>query len=205
VAGRGDQGCTEWFGEALRHPCTADLLSTTGMVRGHPEMPSTTDWIQAIAAAASTVTTCVALAISLIALDVARQSDERQDRQERQQYADKIYIGEAPLSVLSAFPQGDPDDIGQVVVNASGVQVEDVWVRDATGHRQVVIEGVQRCTRYALPQDFQPAELYFTDPIGHWRRPYGEQVLEVPDEDFAPLPERTDPTEAYADLPDCAG
>jgi hypothetical protein len=137
-------------------------------------------------------------------LDLAERNERRLDRQDRQLYANKVYMGEPSPIEYRDHPPEPGSDIWRVVINASGLQVEDVWVADDFG-RSVNIRGVQRCIMYALPADFEAKHLYFTDPNGRWHRPYGGQLEEV-SLDAHPLPESdTDNSPWYAVLQDCAG
>ncbi len=119
--------------------------------------------------------------------------------------------------------------IWQVVINPGGIQVEDVLVTNKDRDEYVRIGGLERCSMYYLPHwvsddpdedapdspgpgsvDFDPGDLYFTDPVGHWRRPVGGQVSSVSDQDFDALLSRLGPADngiaPYSDvLPDCAG
>lgn len=119
---------------------------------------------------------------------LARQ-EERQDRQERQEVASKVYLGEAPQYYRQDISEDDrcppPDGCrNRVVINASGTQVNNVWIEYENGNH-IKIQGIQRCTLYDLPiypkdgdrtaqneplRQFEPEALYFTDANGSWVR-----------------------------------
>jgi hypothetical protein len=202
-------------------------------------------WVQAGAAIATTVATVVALVLSLSALTLAQTNESRLDRQDRQRFAEKIHVGEPPAAVYEQRSEQDcaaaaasdqpdchpkeDDRVWLVVINASGIQVEDVWVTNRDGDQFIRIGGLERCSMYALPHrvspepdwnatgrdepsvEFQPEELYFTDPVGHWRRPLGGQVEPVTEEAFKRFPAADRDVEDYGIspwsdmLPNCAG
>lgn len=121
------------------------------------------------------------------------------------------------------------DRIWYQVINPSGIQVEDVWVTNKSRNEVVAIGGLERCSMYYLPHwvsdepnrnapdrdlpghvEFTPGELYFTDPVGHWRRPLGGQVEWVPDEEYRRIKDglaaEDNGISPYSDmLPNCAG
>ena len=123
---------------------------------------------------------------------VVSEQDAERDAQDagardRQLYADKVYLAEPSPEDARAHPP-EPGTAGWLaVVNASGLQVEDVWVSDGAG-RAISIRSAARCTMYALPADFDPEHLYFTGPNGRWHRPFGRDEVEVPLRAF-PAPE----------------
>ena len=172
---------------------------------------------QTWAAIVSAVVAAVALALSwqwnqqndkVTARQEARLDvqEQRLDRQEVEQYASKVYLGEAPRYFYEEF--GGRPDVGEitwVVINASGTQVNGAWVEgapDPTGRSTAInIDGVQRCTLYSLPPDFQPVALHFTDPYGDWRRPLGARL----DRGYQPmLPEDTGDAPYLMDVRDCS-
>ena len=138
-------------------------------------------------------------------LTLAESNELRLNKQELQQYANKIYLGEPSPAEYIRHPLPRVTDIWHVVINASGLQAENVWVADDTG-RTVRIQGLQRCSMYALPPDFEVKHLYFTDPYGDWYRPYGGQLEVVKEEEFRPPPNPdTDDSPWFEPVQNCAG
>ena len=135
-------------------------------------------------------------------------NEARQNRQDVQQYADKIYLGEPPTSVYAhdRHPVALRGQIWRVVINASGVQAENVWVTDGDG-LSINIRGLQRRSMYAFPVGFKVEHLYFTDPNGNWHRRFGGQVERVPDDRYiAPPAEDTGGNSAWDEpIENCAG
>lgn len=138
----------------------------------------------------------MAAGLSVVATGVltyyAYSADDRQYDQERTQYANKVYIGEAPQHEYAKMGE-DVHKPRLVVINASGTQVEHTWVQAKNG-RVIRLQGVQRCTMYALPYDFGPKDLYFSDPYGNWHRSFGGQVDRAPQD-------LVEPTRGSADSP----
>ena len=135
----------------------------------------------AVAAAAAVV---ILLAVQQAgrAADAGRQGepDVAEDAQllggqDRQLYADRVYLGESPQD----HPEHPTEPDERVVVNAGGLPLEGVWVADDAG-RAISIRFAQRCTMYALPADFEAEHLYFTDPYGRWHRPFEGPLRRVP-------------------------
>jgi hypothetical protein len=170
---------------------------------------------QTRAAIASAVVAAVALALSwqwnrqndkVTARQEARLDvqEQRLNRQEVEQYASKVYLGEALQYFYEEF--GRPEGGTWVVVNASGTQVNGAWVEggpDENGQPTAInIDGVQRCTLYSLPPGFRPVALYFTDPYGDWRRRLGAQL----EGGYQPMPAEDTGVSPYVmDVEDCSG
>jgi len=133
-------------------------------------------------------------------LALAERNETRLEKQDLQQIAIRVYLGEPSRQGYERHPTQERGQVWRVVINASGLQVENVWVADDNG-RSVKIQGLQRCSMYALPPDFVPRHLYFTDPNGRWHRGYGGQIdtfwLPPPDSD-------TDDSPWFEPLQDCA-
>jgi hypothetical protein len=156
-----------------------------------------TDRLTAVSTAAAAVFAMLAFAVSCDSLatsnesfGLARQNEERQKRQEAERYANQIYLGEAPIDAYRkhSVPKGE---LWYVVVNASDVQAENVWVTNKDG-LSINIWGLQRCAMYAFPSDFRPEHLYFTDPNRvNWHRKFGGAPEQLPDDQNRPRqPER---------------
>ena len=136
--------------------------------------------------------------------NAAEQDAQRLGREDRRAYADKVYVGEPSPEEYRDHPSPPGSAGWQVVVNASGLQVEDVWVADGSG-RAISIRSAAGCTMYALPAGFEAEDLYFTDPNGRWHRPSGGQAVEVP-RNAHPAPETDSGDPAWeAPLGECAG
>lgn len=191
------------------------------------------DWIQVASDAVTALAAVASLLLSYTALQLAGENERRLDRQDRlqaQQYAVNVYIGAAPPAVYEDDPEecatravdepschGRPPAPGHlwwVIINAGGLPVEDAWVRDASGEFTVVIASLERCTMYALPvevmdeldrrREFRPAELFFTDSTGSWRRVFGEAGVEP--RQHVPRPQQDDGVVLWSEpVPNCAG
>ena len=136
--------------------------------------------------------------------NLSEQHEEDLSRQDRQVYADKVYLGEPSPQDYRDHPPPSGSAGWRVVVNASGIQVEDVWVADGSG-REISIRSAARCSMYALPADFEAEDLYFTDPNGRWHRQFGGQVVEVPLHAY-PTPETDSGDPAwFVPLGECSG
>jgi hypothetical protein len=109
----------------------------------------------------------------------AAATNERLDWEQTHQHASKIYLGEAPQYFYREFDR-DEDLITWVVLNASGIEVNNVWI-EGKNDKWIGIQGIQRCTMYSAPlytedgTEFVPVAVHFSDPIsvdGHfiWRR-----------------------------------
>ena len=104
---------------------------------------------------------------------VADRMAEGVEWERQHQYSNKVYLGEAPQYYYAAFP--DAVIPTMVVINASGIELGDVWIEGTDG-RGVKIDGIQRCTLYSVPLTtrdgvaFVPEAVYFRDPYGTWRR-----------------------------------
>ena len=134
-----------------------------------------------IAASATVVATLVAGAT----LFYADRNERRLEWDRTHQYANKVYIGEAPQYYYEKYPRKEGDPITRVVINASGIEVRDVWVEGrnegGTGGDGIKIEGIQRCTMYSVPlttkdeEPLDPKAVHFTEPYAeegsfNWRR-----------------------------------
>jgi hypothetical protein len=130
---------------------------------------STGDIIIAVATAAGTV-------IALIALVVSCHTEARVQQDETQQNASKVYVEEAPkyayTYAFNNYPMSNSDGIVWVVMNASDVQIGNVWVEGKNG-KWDFMNNVQGCSLYALPQGFKPVAIDFSDSYGQWRRAVG--------------------------------
>jgi len=170
-------------------------------------------WVAAGGSVLSAGGAIVALSLSSASLQQSEANADRLQQQDQRRYADRIYIGEPPVSVYGdlsnpltrarcdARPAGVPgchptnrdQNIWFVVINASGAQAQDVWVADSEG-RVVAIHGLERCSMYAMPYElpteaaapgpYRPAVLYFSDPSGHWRRPMGGALESLSRDEF---------------------
>jgi hypothetical protein len=121
--------------------------------------------------------TVVATIIALLALRVSFQTENRVQQDGTQQNASKVYLGEAPKYAYTYAYQNHlvskPDEIVWVVMNASDVQIGNVWVEGENG-KWDFINNVQGCSLYALPYGFgQPVAIDFSDSYGQWRRAVG--------------------------------
>lgn len=156
----------------------------------------------------SAVLALLALPISVVSVVFASHNDDRLqeqadrlDRQETQQFASKVYIGEVPQYVYDEYgPRVGRPPVWSVI-NASGIQVDDVWVEGKDG-RSVRLGAVQRCTIYTFRKDFAPAVVYFTDPFGEWNRPV-ERPLAVGRKATPADPSAE--SQVTVDLRNCAG
>jgi hypothetical protein len=93
--------------------------------------------------------------------------------------APQYYSGSDGISQDKRCADGEDNCRDRVIINASGTQINNVWVEyEQEGLRQM-IQGIQRCTLYDLkrypdPEDegdqIEPQYLYFTDAHGKWRR-----------------------------------
>lgn len=159
----------------------------------------------AIGTVASAVLAAAALGVSFRAYSIADSADQRAQHREERQHAEAVYLGEAPRAAYTN--QGvrrlaEGQAIWRMAYNASGIQIENVWVRSVDG-RTVRIQGMQACTMYALPSSFVPADLFFTDPRGEWRRHANSGVL---DDRFEPMPaDDTDDSPWYDTIGNCSG
>jgi hypothetical protein len=130
------------------------------------------------------------------------QQEERLDRQEEQQYANNVYVGEAPDYFEHKI---EGQQITWVVINATGTELYDVWVEgkenDKGERTSINIDGIQRCTMYSLDAGFEPTGVHFKDPHGVWYRslhgPLRHDYQPMPDPDTANSP-------AYQDVQDCS-
>lgn len=168
----------------------------------------------AMAAIVSAAVAVVAIPISIVSLVYANRSDarlevqdnrqqvqeERLDRQDKQQYASKVYVGEVPQYFYTDFRSHGVAPVVWAVINASGTQLDDVWVEEKDGSA-VLFGVVQRCTFYTLYDDFDPVAVHFTDPYGKWRRGVGIAL----ESDAAPVPDVKYGSEYTADLKNCSG
>jgi predicted protein tyrosine phosphatase len=166
---------------------------------------SRADKLSALSALAAALLAAAALAVSVVSLGLGRDNEDRLDREERQQYASKVYVGEARhrKRIRKSVPGSVwPDRRFGMNINMSGVQMENVWV-EGRDRRTVRMQGVQRCSMYALPATFIPVDLYFSNPVGHkWHRGEGG----VLDGNFKQMPQHgTDPSPWYDAVPDCGG
>jgi hypothetical protein len=165
----------------------------------------TSNQLQAIGSIAAAVFDLGALVVSVVSCNIARAADERLRRQESQQYANKVFLGEPPREEYTgqgARKLAPGQTIWRVVLNTSGVQIENLWVEGEDG-RSVRIQGVQRCSMYALPADFVPTNLYFTDPLGgKWRR---QQNGQLDDQFREMIPRDTDDSPWYDTIDGCSG
>jgi hypothetical protein len=118
---------------------------------------------------ASVIVAIFALGVAGFSLCLSARGDARLDRQESEQNASHIYLGEPPQYASSKF-KTEGKGVWTVVMNASGTQVDDVWV-EGEGNTSVTIDGLQRCSMYALPEGFKPVAVHFLDSYGRWRRP----------------------------------
>jgi hypothetical protein len=124
----------------------------------------------------------LAVMVGTSTLVYAYSNESRLDRQEKREFANNVFLSEAPQ--YYSGPDGIGEDArcpegegcrNRVVMNASGVPITNVWIEFKNGARQKIV-GVQRCTLYDLkryPRDdgqIEPAYLYFTDAHGDWRR-----------------------------------
>jgi hypothetical protein len=136
--------------------------------------------------------------------NAAEQVEQRLGQEEMQAYADQVYLAEPPPEEYRDHPPPPGSAGWLVVVNASGFQVEDVWVSDGSGGA-ISIRSAARCTMYALPADFDAEHLYFTGPDGRWHRPSGREEVEVPLDAF-PAPETDSGDPAWSGpVERCAG
>ncbi|MFB9704894.1 hypothetical protein [Rhodococcus aetherivorans] len=125
---------------------------------------------------ASIFVAVVAVVISGMSAYTAHKADNRVDRLENEQFANKVYLGEAPQYFYEDY-KIDPSVVGPtwVVMNASGTEISRVWV-ESNDNTRINIQGIQRCTAYSLPkqlengQEFVPAVVHFEDPYGSWKR-----------------------------------
>lgn len=153
---------------------------------------------------AATVAASIAAIASAIAaglsVQAANTANDRVQLQDTRQFANKVYVGEAPRYAYDVM--GVPaDGIWWVVMNPTGVQIDRLWVEGRDG-RSIVIEGVQRCTMYALARGFIPIALHFTDAYGKWRRPVEGQL----DHEYREMPTRGTHNSPWdMDIKDCAG
>ena len=135
---------------------------------------------------------------------VSEQEAQHVGRQDDQRFADDVYLGEPSPQDARDHPLPPGSAGWRVVVNESGIQLEDVWVADGSG-RAISIRSAARCTMYALPDGFEAEDLYFTDPNGRWHRTSGGQVVAVPLHAHpAPDTDSGDPAWA-APLGECGG
>jgi hypothetical protein len=151
----------------------------------------------------------------------AAASNERLEWEQSHQYANKVYLGEAPGSFYKEFGREDPNEITWVVLNASGIEIHDVWI-EGEDNRWIEIEGVQRCTAYSAPlftkpdhARFRPVAVHFSDPMsveeGYvWRRTTtGELTTDgvslVTKREGDPDGEDDGDTVDYGDVNYCAG
>jgi hypothetical protein len=156
------------------------------------------------------------------AVSYAESSDKWLNWEQTHQYANKVYLGEAPQYFYDAF-RNHPNAVEAapvtwVVLNASGVELHDVWI-EGEGDRWIKIDRIQRCTMYSAPHvmddgtEFVPAAVHFTDPIsingGYvWRRAT-TGALEGTGTSIA-TKEETDPADDgdshfVLDVTDCSG
>jgi hypothetical protein len=144
----------------------------SGKGSGQGSGKSTSD----IITAAGTVAAAV---IALIALMVSCQAEARVKRDETKQNASKVYVEEAPQYAYSYAYQhnynhlkSNPNEIIWVVMNASDVQIGNVWVEGKNGNWDFM-NNVQGCSLYALPSGFKPVAIDFSDSYSQWRRAIG--------------------------------
>jgi len=128
----------------------------------------------------------LALLVTALSFGLALHVQNQVERLEIQQYASKVYIGEPPKYAYDRHQHGE--ETLYVVMNASETQIESVWV-DGTkndGGLQVdstmLIQGIPRCSMYALPEGFDPSGVHFQDSYGHWVRPFGDVPSESDDQ-----------------------
>jgi len=167
--------------------------------------PGTSVWgaIGAAAAVLSAAAAFAALLVSFQSLRIARDAQTALHLQQREQIASRVYLSEAPHYAYAHAPQawltalnGHP---GYVVMNASTVQVNQVWI-EGPHHTSVNIWGLQGCSLYALPPGFQPIAVDFADPYGHWRRTFAGTLTSH----GKPMPaEATDGSPWWADARSC--
>lgn len=120
------------------------------------------------------------------ALRLAHSNEDRLNRQDVQQFASRVYLGEAPEDMCAEHGDDQDGEPCRAVVNASAVEVVNVWVEGSDG-RRIVIQGVQRCHVYNLEPGFDPVQLYFSDPVGNWHRSYGKALEQLEaDRDMTP-------------------
>jgi hypothetical protein len=136
---------------------------------------SKTPIAEIISASATAVAAVASAIIAIFALMVSRQTEDRLNQQETQQNASRVYVGEASKYAYAyAYKNrlSGPHEVLSVIMNASGAQVDNVWV-EGENDTSVVIGSVQRYSLYALPHGFKPVAVDFTDSYGQWRRAVG--------------------------------
>ncbi|GAA5025262.1 hypothetical protein GCM10023258_18080 [Terrabacter aeriphilus] len=115
-----------------------------------------------------------ALLISGLAGRTAASGEDRLDRQEQMQVADRILLEAGPQYARAKHPPLSDSDPLWVVRNGSPYPVDNVWVEGRNGSA-VRLWQVQSCTMYGLPRGFSPVAIHFTDKAGDWRRGPGSR------------------------------
>jgi hypothetical protein len=123
--------------------------------------------------------TLAAAVIALFALVASNRANDRVTQDETQQNASKVYVEEAPKYGYAYAYQhnynhlkSDPYEIIWIVMNASDVQIGNVWIEGKNGNWDFM-NNVQGCSLYALPSGFKPVAIDFSDSYGQWRRAIG--------------------------------
>jgi hypothetical protein len=180
--------------------CLGTCISAVAALRGNDRASDAIAEARRANAEASEANTYAADALAL-----AKENEDRLNRQDSQQFASRIYLGEAPGPECQRHGDVQGDNICRVVINASGVQVENVWVENSEG-LSITILGVQRCHMYALTPGFVHEHLYFSDPYGNWHRQYGGPLERLPDGELhAPDPDTGGDSVWDEPLQNCAG
>lgn len=157
---------------------------------------------------ASAILALGAVVVSVFSLVIAMRADGRQAQQVDQQFANKVYLGEATPSLYTKHPKrvnpAGREVISRWVFNVSGIEITNVWVR-SVDDKWIRIGGIQRCTAYSVPADFVAQDLYFTDPIGKWHKTWGG--ASVRQDDYGRTPDMADDADSEFDEPieGCAG
>ena len=146
-------------------------------------MPPRAEAVAAGSSVGAAILALAALVISAYSLSLAHRAEERSNRQELQQYASKILLREANAIEYQRLDKSK--GLTWVVVNYSGAQAEQVWVRDGSGN-YYRIQGLEPCSYYAFGPGFVPSDLYFVDAVGRrWHREYGKEPVT---DGFVPMP-----------------
>lgn len=156
-------------------------------------------WAAALSAIVATIALGATLYFNYKNDERADRQDERLERQEaaqtqqeREQFANKVMVGEAPQYFYDTFGSPPANTITWVVINASSTQLNGVWVEGRNGST-VRINGIQRCTMYSLEPGFDPVGVHFKDPNDSWFRPVDGDLTHayrpMPDTDTSDSPE----------------